>query len=111
MTGFVLIEMHIKEYLTIFGVIILTEIVNIEFIQTNIKSELIVFEGYGHIRNQQITHGASSWRCCITKCNGRVRLFFLFGTIFQLRILLSATVLSKTVLSVHPNYCICLSKF
>ena len=74
MTGLVLIVQHIKEFLTMFGVIILTQIVNMEFIQTNKKSELLVFEGYGYIRHRQLTDGASSWRCCITKCNGRVRL-------------------------------------
>ena len=57
-----------------FGVIILTQIVNMQFIQTNKKSDLLVFEGYGYIRHRQLTDGASSWRCCITKCNGRVRL-------------------------------------
>ena len=70
MTGFVLIGKHIKE----FNVLILTLIINIEFIQTNKKSELLVFEGYGYIRHRQLTVGASSWRCCITKCNSRVRL-------------------------------------
>ena len=74
MTGLVLIVQHINEFLTMFGVIILTQIVNMEFIQTNKKSELLVFEGYGYIRHRQLTDGASSWRCCITKCNGRVRL-------------------------------------
>ena len=57
-----------------FGVIILTQIVNMEFIQTNKKSELLVFEGYGYFRHRQLTDGASSWRCCTTECNGRVRL-------------------------------------
>ena len=45
-----------------------------KFIQTNKKSELLIFEGYGYIRQRQLTAGASSWCCCITKCNGRVRL-------------------------------------
>ena len=74
MTGLVLIVQHIKECLTMFGVIILTQIVNMEFIQTNKKSELLVFEGYGYIRHRQLTNGASSWRCCFTKCNGRVNI-------------------------------------
>ena len=34
-TGLVLIVKHIKECLTMFGVVILTQIVNMEFIQTN----------------------------------------------------------------------------
>ena len=71
MTGLVLIVQHMKECLKMFGVIILTQIVNMEFIQTNKKSELLVF---GYIRPRQLTDGASSWRCCITKCNGRVKL-------------------------------------
>ena len=74
MTGLVLIVQHIKECLTVFGAIILTQIVNMEFIQTNKKSELLVFEGYGYIRNRKLRDCTSSWRCCITKCNGRVRL-------------------------------------
>ena len=74
MTGLVLIVQHIKERLRMFGVIVLTQIVNTEFIQTNKKAELLVFEGYGYIRHRQLADGASSWRCCITKCNGRVRL-------------------------------------
>ena len=74
MTSIILIVQHLKECFTIYGVIILTQIVNMEFIQTNKKSELLVFEGYGYIRHLQSTDGASSWRCCITKCNGRVRL-------------------------------------
>ena len=36
--------------------------------------ELLVFEGYGYIRHRQLTESPSSWRCCNTKCNGRVRL-------------------------------------
>ena len=43
-----------------FGVIILTLVVNMEFIQTNKKSELLVFEGYGYIKHRQFTDGASS---------------------------------------------------
>ena len=57
-----------------FGVIILTQIDKMQFIQTNKKSEMLVFEGYCYNRQQQLTDGASSWRCWITKCNGRVRL-------------------------------------
>ena len=55
------------------GVKILTQIVNMEFTQTNKKSELLSFEGYGYIRHRQLTYGAS-WSCCTTKCNGRARL-------------------------------------
>ena len=74
MTGFVLIGRHIKKSIAMFGVITLTQNFNMEFIQTNKKLELLVFEGYGYIRHQKFTDGASSWRCRITKCNGRVRL-------------------------------------
>ena len=73
MTGFVLIGKHIKECLTIFSAIILTQIVTMKFIQRNKKSALLVFEGYGYIRHRQLTDGASSRLCCIAKCNGRVR--------------------------------------
>ena len=38
-----------------FGVIISTQIVHMEFIQTNKKSELLVFEGYG-TDNLQMAH-------------------------------------------------------
>ena len=48
--------------------------VNIEFIQTNKTAEMLVFESIGYIRNRQLTDSASSWRCCATKCNGRVSL-------------------------------------
>ena len=40
---FVLIGRHIKECLTMFGVTILTQIVNMKFIQTNKKSEMLAF--------------------------------------------------------------------
>ena len=49
-----------------FGVTIFpTQIVNMKFIQTNKKSEMLVFGGYGYNSHLQ---------CCILKCNGRVRL-------------------------------------
>ena len=72
MTDFVLIGRLIKECFTRFGVIILTQIV--ENHSDKQKSEMLVFEDYGYIRRRKFTDGSSSWRCCITKCNGRVRL-------------------------------------
>ena len=78
MTGLVLIGKHIKECLTMFGVKILTQIVDMEFIKTNKKSKLLVIEGCGFIRHRwhrcQRTDGASSWCFCITKCKSSVRL-------------------------------------
>ena len=44
-----------------------------EFIQTN-KSELFFSKSYGFNRHRQFTDDAYFLRCCITKCNGRVRL-------------------------------------
>ena len=45
-----------------FGVIICTQILNMEFIQTNNKSELLVFERSGYTGQRQLTNGASSRR-------------------------------------------------
>ena len=55
MKDFVLFGKLIKECLTMFGVIILTQMVIMEFIQTNEESELLVLEGCGYIRDRQIT--------------------------------------------------------
>ena len=56
------------------GAIICTQILNMDFIQTNDKSELLVFERSGYIGQRQLTDGACSRRYCVTKCNGRVRI-------------------------------------
>ena len=60
LTGKLVLTQWKVSCLTMFGVIILTLVVNMEFIQTNKKSELLVFEGYGYIRHRQFTDGASS---------------------------------------------------
>ena len=64
----------IKGCLTMLGVIILTQNINMELISISQKLEPLVFEGCGYIKHRQLTDSATSWYCRITKCNSRVRL-------------------------------------
>ena len=57
MAAFALIEKITKDCFLMFRVIILMQIVNIESTQTNKVSELIVFEGFGYIRQRQLANG------------------------------------------------------
>ena len=50
-----------------FGVKMLTQIVNMEYNQTNKKSKLLVFEGYGYVGHRQLTDGAAVLQKAMTE--------------------------------------------
>ena len=46
-----------------------------EYIQSNKNSYLLIFEAYCYIKHRELTDGSVSWRCYDDICKGRIRLF------------------------------------
>ena len=59
----------------IFIVIALEFVLTMEILMTNKNNEMLVYDAYAYFKHRILTDTSISWRCVLSKCNGRVRTF------------------------------------
>ena len=52
-----------------------------EYIQSNKNSCLLIFEWYCYLKHRQLADSSISWRCCDSSCKGRIRVLDSTATI------------------------------
>ena len=58
-----------------FIVIALEFVLTMEILMTNKNNEMLVYDAYAYFKHRILTDTSISWRCVLSKCNGRVRTF------------------------------------
>ena len=58
-----------------FIVIALEFVLTTEILMTNKNNEMLVYDAYAYFKHRILTDTSISWRCVLSKCNGRVRTF------------------------------------
>ena len=58
-----------------FIVIALEFVLTMEILMTNKNNEMLVYDAYAYFEHRILTDTSISWRCVLSKCNGRVRTF------------------------------------
>ena len=58
-----------------FIVIALDFVLIMEILMTNETNEMLVYDAYAYFKHLILTDTSISWRCVLSKCNGRVRTF------------------------------------
>ena len=58
-----------------FFVFALEFVLTMEILMTNKNYEMLVYDAYAYFKHRILTDTSISWRCVLSKCNGRVRTF------------------------------------